>query len=324
MPPSAQAGTDEAIIDAPLLHLLMLAESFQTHDALALQRGSDSRQIHTSILTLQQAGCRFEYQPHHGLKLVEAGLPCWSDYLSFALGPSAGSIAIYENTASTQDLARRHLEARGSQARGALFIANQQTAGRGRLGRRWETPAGSALLFSLLCGERSPERLILGASVALCRAITPYLATVGLNAAIKWPNDIFVGGRKIAGILVERVGREAILGIGLNVTLSSRDMPPALRNQATSLHACGIHAHRLLLLAHLLQHLQETLNQSASDPLLTEWRARCIQLHQPVRFHCEGRDYEGVVMDLSPEEGLLLRTQEGELVHLPAATTRTH
>lgn len=322
--PRFPAIDDTAFIDPPLLDLLLRAPGFQTPQALALQRGCTLEALTGALAALQRAGCPFDHHPLHGLKLLEAGLPCWSDYLAFILGPAAGPVAIYESTASTQDLARRYLETRGPQETpSAVFVANQQTAGRGRLGRRWETPAGTALLFSRLCAHVSPERLTLGASIALCRAIDPYLASVGLRAAIKWPNDVFVAGRKIAGILVERAGPCAVLGIGLNVSLQPEQMPPTLRDRATSLHQLGAPAHRLRVLAELLALLEEILTMADPAPLLAEWRARCIQLHQPVHFHCQGRDYEGQVLDLSPEEGLVLRTHQGELIHLPAATTRT-
>jgi BirA family transcriptional regulator, biotin operon repressor / biotin---[acetyl-CoA-carboxylase] ligase len=130
---------------------------------------------------------------------------------------------------STSDLARE-LAIAGA-PHGALVTAAAQTAGRGRQGRAWTTPPGAALAMSVVLRE-PPALLPLVAAVAVAEACGP-----DAGAQIKWPNDVLVGGRKVAGILAEGRPHEgwAVLGIGVNVAVRPEDLPPELRKRAASL-----------------------------------------------------------------------------------------
>jgi BirA family transcriptional regulator, biotin operon repressor / biotin---[acetyl-CoA-carboxylase] ligase len=122
----------------------------------------------------------------------------------------------------------RELALRGAPD-GTLVTAREQTSGRGRQGRTWTAPPGKALLCSLIIRD-PPALLTLAAGVAVAEL-------VGSQAAVKWPNDVLLGGRKVAGILVEGRPQEgwAVLGIGLNVALREQDFPPELRRRAGTL-----------------------------------------------------------------------------------------
>jgi BirA family transcriptional regulator, biotin operon repressor / biotin---[acetyl-CoA-carboxylase] ligase len=135
------------------------------------------------------------------------------------------------STGSTNDRARE-LAVTGA-PHGTLVTAGEQTAGRGRQGRSWTAPAGSALLASLVVRD-PPALLPLVAAVAAAEAI---MAAAGLDAAIKWPNDVLVDGRKVAGILAEGRPQErwAVLGIGVNVAVEPEAFPPELRATAGTL-----------------------------------------------------------------------------------------
>lgn len=130
-------------------------------------------------------------------------------------------------TTSTNDHARE-LAARGA-PHGTIVTAGEQSAGRGRQGRTWSAPAGHALLLSVVV-RRPLELLPLAAGLAVARAVGP-------QAAIKWPNDVLVDDRKIAGILAEGRPQEgwAVVGIGLNVAVRLADLPPELRGTAATL-----------------------------------------------------------------------------------------
>ena len=135
--------------------------------------------------------------------------------------------AHYRLTDSTNARARE-LATRGA-PHGTLVTAAEQSAGRGRQGRTWSAPAGRALLCSIVI--RDPPRLLpLVAGVAVAEVVGP-------DAQLKWPNDVLVGGRKVAGILVEARLQErwAVVGIGLNVALGPEDFPPDLRDRAGTL-----------------------------------------------------------------------------------------
>ena len=141
---------------------------------------------------------------------------------------------------------------------GALAATDEQTAGRGRLGRRWLAPASTSLLFSLqlrptVPSERLPELTVV-ASRACAEAIA---ALTRLEPEVKFPNDVLVGGRKVAGILAEAREGRVVLGIGVNVNLTAEQLPQEVDRPATSLLVeTGAELDRAELLAELLERLE--------------------------------------------------------------------
>jgi BirA family biotin operon repressor/biotin-[acetyl-CoA-carboxylase] ligase len=167
-------------------------------------------------------------------------------------------------TTSTNDLARAF--AREGAPHGTLVTAREQSSGRGRQGRTWSAPAGTALLMSLVV--REPPRLLpLVAAVAVAEE-------AGGEAVIKWPNDVLdAAGRKLAGILAEGRPQEgwAVLGIGLNVAVDPVDLPPELRATAGGL---GRHPDEIeATLARLLRRLEHRLMAPTAE-ILDAFRAR--------------------------------------------------
>jgi BirA family biotin operon repressor/biotin-[acetyl-CoA-carboxylase] ligase len=146
---------------------------------------------------------------------------------------------------------------------GTVVVADAQTAGRGRMGRRWVSPAGKNLYVSLLLRPPVPTvdapRLALVAGVALADAVE----AVGVPASLKWPNDLYCGGRKAAGILAEMASdpdgvRHVVIGVGLNVNMEEADIPSDLRDTATSLRIrAGRTFRRFDILARLLDAFGE-------------------------------------------------------------------
>ena len=166
-------------------------------------------------------------------------------------------------TTSTNDRARELAQA--GAPHGTLVTAGEQSAGRGRQGRTWSAPAGSALLMSLVLRD-APALLPLTAGVAVAEVAGP-------DALVKWPNDVLVGGRKVAGILAEGRPNEGwtVLGIGLNVALRVEDLPPELHGTAGTL---GLAPSELEpTLARLLAALERVLALDAAA-LLDEYRTR--------------------------------------------------
>ena len=221
-------------------------------------------------------------------------------------------------TGSTNDRARE-LAVAGA-PHGTLVTAGEQTAGRGRQGRSWSAPAGSALLASLVVRE-PPALLPLAAAVAVAEAVEPAASHA---AAIKWPNDVLVDGRKVAGILAEGRPQEgwAVLGIGVNVAVETADLPPDLRATAGTLGLAPSAIEDLL--ARLLASLERWL---AAEPAATleAWRARDALAGHDVawaagRGRAAGVDAEGRLVVELPGGG---RTalDAGE-VHLTPAPPR--
>jgi BirA family biotin operon repressor/biotin-[acetyl-CoA-carboxylase] ligase len=182
-----------------------------------------------------------------------------------------------------------------------------QTAGRGRQGRAWVAPAGSSALLSTvlrLPGEAA-ALLPLVAAVAVCEACERASAVA---CAIKWPNDVWIDGRKVAGILLEGRPQEgwAVLGIGINVELRAGDLPEDLRETATSLAEAGGDAPSVeMVLAAVTSSLDRWLS-AEPGAVLEAWRARDALQGRPVRWNAG----EGVAEGISASGALVVRRGE--------------
>jgi len=219
----------------------------------------------------------------------------------------------YRRTTSTNAVARE-LAAAGA-PHGAIVTAGEQTAGRGRQGRTWSAPLGRAILCSIIV--RDPPRLLpLLTGVAVAE-------TVGDGAEIKWPNDVWLGGRKVAGILVEGRPQEgwAVVGIGLNVAVRREDFPPEVRGIATGM---GLEPDAIgPTLERLLDALGRWLAAQPSD-VLEAVRARDALLGRGVRWAAG----EGRGAGIDGEGRLVVATDVGHValdageVHLVPAAGR--
>ena len=216
---------------------------------------------------------------------------------------------------STSDRARE-LALAGA-PHGALVTADAQTAGRGRQGRAWTTQPGAAVTMSLVLRD-PPELLSLAAAVAVAQT-----CGTAQEARIKWPNDVLVGGRKVAGILAEGRPHEgwAVLGIGVNVAVDVALLPEELRERAGSLGRSRADVEPFL--AALLVSLERWLAAPAAE-LLDAWRERDALLGREIAWTggegvAEGIDGEGrLVVRLSGGAHTTLNAGEVHLGRLPA------
>lgn len=181
---------------------------------------------------------------------------------------------------------------------GTVVTADEQSAGRGRQGRVWTAPPRTAVLMSVVLREFD-ETLPLSAAVAVCEALPA-------EAAIKWPNDVWIDGRKVAGILVEGRPQEgwAVLGMGVNVTTES--FPPELADQATSLRLAGVSVTVEDVLASLLRSLDDWLG-APPERVFEAWRRRDALKGERVRWS----DGEGVADGIDDSGALLVQTRDG-------------
>lgn len=225
---------------------------------------------------------------------------------------------------STNDAAR--LLAEQGAPEGSLVLADHQTAGRGRLARRWEAPAGSSLLLSLVfrppLAPHQVQRLTMVCGLAVADAVE---AETGLRVALKWPNDILIDGAKAGGILVELVSTGervefVIVGIGLNVNLHPADLPGELLVPATSLsQRAGREVGRARLLRALLQAIEVryvALLQGHRPE--GEWAGRLLTLGQRVSVSGAGSVVEGVAEAVDADGALLVRCAGGRLERILA------
>ena len=222
---------------------------------------------------------------------------------------------VHHRTADSTNERAKQL-ARAGAPHGALVTADEQLAGRGRQGRSWSAPPGTAVLMSLLVRELDMRHAMLPlmAAVAVCEAAE---GCAPVSCAIKWPNDVWIDGRKLAGILVEGRPQEgwAVIGAGINVTSAPGDFPPELRKTATSLAIAsrgGGPPSRGAVLDALLRALEVRLSHGP-DRILEEWRARDA-LHGRRIAWSSG---EGTAVGVD-ESGALLVETDGRRVTLDA------
>jgi BirA family biotin operon repressor/biotin-[acetyl-CoA-carboxylase] ligase len=205
-------------------------------------------------------------------------------------------------TDSTNERAK--LLAAAGAPHGTLVTADEQTAGRGRQGRSWVAPPGRALLMSVVLrglDERTPLAP-LAAAVAVCEAFPE-------ADGIKWPNDVWVGGRKVAGILIEGRPQEgwAVLGIGLNVAVGRDEFPAELRDVATSLRVAGSAVETPTAALRTLVPVLGTWLAASASEILDAWRSRDALRGRRIAWG----DGSGIAAGIDDEGSLLVETDGG-------------
>jgi BirA family transcriptional regulator, biotin operon repressor / biotin---[acetyl-CoA-carboxylase] ligase len=311
-------------VDAKILSALWAAPSGISGAELSRQLDMTRAGVWAHIEALRALGYDIEASPHLGYRLLAAPDLLHADDLAARLGKVrvvGREIHVFQETTSTNDVAARL--ARGGAEEGAVVFAESQTKGRGRMGRAWVSPAGKGLWFTVLLRPDFPPQgttqLTVAAATALARAVT---LQTGIVPEIKWPNDILIRGRKIAGILTEmraeldRV-QEVLLGIGMDVNLEADDFADGLRRIATSLRIeTGQKVNRAELAVTILRELDrdyQMVTDGHFDKLAEQWEERCSTLGCQVSIRLGDRVIRGRAESLDSDGALLVRGQHGHL-----------
>ena len=223
------------------------------------------------------------------------------------------TILTYESIGSTMDRARELAHKRAPE--GTLVIASEQTEGRGRLDRSWLSPQGSLSVSLLL--YPSPEKLPHLSMIAGLAAAEAIERVTSLKTDLKWPNDVLINGRKVAGILVESGvahGRNfAVIGIGVNVNLKLADCPE-IATIATSLsYESGGAVDTPSLLRALIDRIEKLYLSFDADAILAAWRSRLVTLGRLVQATSGNSVIEGVAVDVTADGALIIRQSDGVL-----------
>ncbi len=307
-------------LDCRLLRALRESTVHLPAGDLAAQLGETPTTIRAHLAQLEAAGFEIEERPALGFRLLAAPDRLVADDLDARLGDCAlaREILVFEETGSTNELALQ----RGRQGaeEGVVIFAERQTAGRGRFGRRWESASHRGLWFSVLLRPTPPlarwSRLTTWAAVGVAAATE---RLTGRRASIKWPNDVFLDGKKVAGILIESgtdsAGRPfAVLGIGLNVNHEAGDFPPEIVERATSLRiVTGRPWDRAALAVEVLSQLAARFEQVANSfsDLVGEATARSLLLGRWVQLRSGTSLHEGLAESLDENGQLLMRAGDG-------------
>ena len=230
-------------------------------------------------------------------------------------------VIYYPSLTSTMEVAKQEAARRGA-AEGTVILADEQTAGKGRLERVWLSPRGNIALSVILYPSLSYlPSLIMLASLAVVHSIE---AATGLKSQIKWPNDVLIDGRKVCGILIESnvqgsTVKYAIIGIGINVNLRLADFPEILPIATSLSDELGRDVSRLSVIRCLLVEIERLyLALSAGGSIYQEWRDSLVTLGRRVRVKTGQATYEGVAESVASDGSLLLRGLDGSLTRIVA------
>ncbi|MBL7187598.1 MAG: biotin--[acetyl-CoA-carboxylase] ligase [Phycisphaerae bacterium] len=230
-------------------------------------------------------------------------------------------VLVYDSTSSTNDVAAEYARNKGND--GLVIFAEQQTAGRGRAGNQWHASRSDSILCSVVLTENNlpAELLSLTCAVAVAETIGKPARS---HARIKWPNDIMLNGKKVAGILLEFKpdSRVCIVGIGINCHQKADSFGAELQPIATSIDIeTQSVTDRISLAKRLLTAIDHWLVLAArsGDKVIDEWQNLSIQLGHRVKLIYNGRQFAGNCIGIDPEKGLILQLDTGGIRMFDAA-----
>jgi BirA family biotin operon repressor/biotin-[acetyl-CoA-carboxylase] ligase len=311
-------------IDAQILTALRSAGDSVSGAELAQQLRISRAAVWARIEELRALGYDIEASPHSGYRLLSAPDLLHADDLLSRLGKTkviGRDIRVFQETTSTNDVIEKL--AHDGAKEGVVAFAESQTKGRGRLGRKWVSPARKGLWFSVLLRPKlhpqAVTQLTIAAATSLVRAIH---SETGVSLEIKWPNDVYVHGKKVSGILTEMNAeldtvKYVILGVGVDVNLGANEFPPELRKSATSLKIeVGETLDRAELASEILRELDGDYSRICSgqfEGVADEFEECCNTIGRDVAITVGERCLRGRAESLDADGALLLRTQHGHL-----------
>ena len=291
----------------------------QLADTLGVSRAA----VHKAAAALSAQGYALEAVSRRGYRLA-GGDP----FCAEAVGPYPAPVHVYDTLESSNRTAK--LLALDGAPHGTLVLTAHQSAGRGRLGRKFESPAGKGVYCSILLRPELPaasaQTATIRAAVAVCRAVQ---SLCGLELAIKWVNDLYYQGKKVCGILTEagtdlESGRLEwlVVGIGLNLTATAADWPPELADKAGSLYPGGPAPVPRAALAGAIA--RELLVLGPGEDCLDEYRARCFVPGHWVTVCTGSETYAARALAIAAAGRLVVRRENGreEALRCGEVTTR--
>ncbi len=310
--------------DAKILSALRENASGVSGAELAEQLSISRAAIWARIEELRKIGYGIEAGPHFGYRLTGEPDALLADDLLARLGKTkviGRDIHVFEQTTSTNDVVEKL--ARDGVREGVVVFAESQTRGRGRLGRKWVSPSRKGLWFSILLRPnlrpQETTQLTVATATALRRAI---VSQTNLPVEIKWPNDILINGKKVAGILTEMSAeldrvRHVIPGIGIDVNQDASEFPLELRKVATSLKIeRGESLSRAALAIEVLRELDREYSRVCAgkfSDIANEWEEHCGTIGKEVTVQIGDRKIRGRAESLDDDGSLILRTEHGRL-----------
>ncbi len=292
---------------------------------MAKELGITRAAVWKYIESIRQDGAKVLAAPRLGYRLANLENVLQAGAVQMTTSIVGRSYIYLPEVDSTNSEAKRRM--RSGCRDGLVIVAENQTAGRGRMGRKWHSVPGKGLYFSVvLFPERLPinraSLLVPLTAVAVCKAI---INAIDLPVVLKWPNDLLYQGQKLGGILLEAGGeadsvKYAILGIGINANLVEEDIPPELSTIVTSISlAQGKPVGRRTLLQEILTSLDAYYNkffQQGSEAFLDEYRDLCWTLGKPIKFLWQDQTWSGIAQGIESDGGLRVQLENEDILVL--------
>lgn len=309
-----------------VLAILMQKEGYTSGEEMSAQLGVSRAAINAAVQSLRREGYEIQSATNRGYFLTSAPDKIARGALMAHL--PAGRIETVE-CLETIDSTNSYLKMRAQEGAtdGLTAVANEQTRGKGRLGRNFSSPADKGIYLSMLLRPTGDPADIANITALAAVAMVEAIETVSdVRPGIKWVNDIVLNGRKLCGILTEmtvegETGRVqyAVIGIGVNVSETNEDFPPEIRHIATSLF---METGKRISRAHLAAEMIVRLDKLRADwpdkrgSYLDPYRATCVTLGREIRFLQDGNEQIGVAEAVDDAFGLVTRLADGRRITL--------
>ncbi len=304
-----------------IVELLKKKGNFVSGEEISREFGITRAAVWKKIKALRDKGYLIEASPAKGYRLIKTSELSVEELRTLIKGDIGREIVFLESVDSTNSLSME-LADKGSQE-GTVVIADSQKKGKGRLGRTWVSPPGVNIHMSIIMRPKmEPKDATLLTIMAAVACVTALRRATELQVTIKWPNDLMVSGKKVGGILTEMKSDPdriifAVLGIGINVNMDMKELPPDVRPIATSIkQETGEGQSRTLLIAEILkeiEHWYKVLHKMGRAPLLDEWRVLTSTLGREVRVTVGEEAFTGMAEAIDEEGMLILRLPSGAL-----------
>jgi len=296
------------------------AETFVSGEAMSRTLGVSRACVWKYIKKIREEGFDIEAVPHKGYRISSEPDKLYGYSLAAGLGTRVlgkGRICYYEETESTND--RAYVLAEGGGAEGLLVVSESQSRGKGRMGRKWVSPAGGGVYLSLILRPHIEVSRVPAITLVIALSVIKAIErTSGLAGRVKWPNDVLVNGKKVCGILTEMKAQPdmvefLIAGIGLNVNTPSSKLPPG----AGSLRAEGAgRVDRAELTRNFLEAFEEDYDvfraEGFSPAVAEKCRAVSAVLGKRIKVVAANSSFEGMAEEIDADGALVVRAAGGK------------
>ena len=303
-----------------ILKLLRETDGYVSGQQISDRFGVSRTAVWKTIRQLQEEGYRVEAVRNKGYHIVDSPDVMTKEELDSVTDTRwAGKNVIYYDVTDSTNLRIKQLGDEGA-PHGTLAVADSQTAGRGRRGHGWESPEGGSIYMSVLLRPQfRPDKASMLTLVAACSVAEGIMHCEDVNVQIKWPNDIIIGGKKLAGILTELSTQidyinHVTVGIGINVNI--QEFPGEICDTATSLQIeCGHTVRRAPVIAEVMKRLEENyetfLKTEDLTGLMEKYSELLVNKERDVLIIGAKEQYQGHALGITPTGELIVRREDG-------------